>query len=82
MDVVIDKMKDSTRIDGRHGKGKCGFFPDKMMVPKAFSDDARTWTKWKEDVRDKCDRVVESGDCYVNDFGCGYKCFDEVCSKK
>ena len=45
MDEVIDKMKDSTRTEGRDGKGKCGFLPDKMMVPKAFSDDVGTWRK-------------------------------------
>ena len=32
------------------GQKKNGFLPDKMMVPKVFTDDIATWSKWKEEV--------------------------------
>ena len=51
-------------IDGNMGASKpnekkCGFLPDKMMVPKTFKEDIGTWRKWKENVSKYFDDQLE-----------------------
>jgi len=59
IDTVIHEAK--VRFDELEGNIKSGaghsdkkkmssFLPDKMMVPRKFSEDINEWRKWKEDV--------------------------------
>ena len=47
--VEIDE-KFSKGVAGGGGRGKAGFLPDKMMIPKPFNHDISGWRKWKEEV--------------------------------
>ena len=42
-----------------HSDKKCGFLPEKMMVPKPFKDDIGTWRKWKNEVAKYFDEAKE-----------------------
>ena len=44
------RRKTGGHTDTTDKKSKNGFLPDKMMIPKIFSNDVHTWRKWKEDV--------------------------------
>ena len=35
---------------GGGSRGKAGFLPDKIMIPKPFNHDVSGWRKWKEEV--------------------------------
>jgi hypothetical protein len=49
----------------------------------AFQAKVQDFVKWKEDVLNQCKPAVgwDRSDCYKADFGCGYRCFDDVCLK-
>ena len=43
IEATIDKGQDNK-------DKKRGFLPDKLMIPKVFSDDVSNWRKWKDEV--------------------------------
>ena len=53
-DIKFKEMDANIKNEGGGAGGsrekKNGFLPDKMMVPKNFTDDIATWRKWKEEV--------------------------------
>merc|ERR1740117_2066537 len=49
------------------------------MGREKFEAKLKDFVKWKDDVLDKCNG--EGNICYHGDFGCGYKCFDEICKE-
>jgi len=46
---IEQALKEAPKGGERDGK-KTGFLPEKMMVPKTFSDDVTLWRKWRDDV--------------------------------
>jgi len=47
-EVEAAMLREAGKSD-RHDK-KSGFLPDKMMVPKTFSDNINNWRKWRNEV--------------------------------